>query len=580
MKSGIENPQKDESLECLRHALDKQRDYLKSYEKPCEPILYETLRTFDDLFCRDLMEPTRMVEKNDRLFRNLSTWGVNHALRRVVPRTPIGGPFRDFPSNAMTQGKADDFVFNCGVLALSERFEGWLEEGILKGELRPKPRPPGVDNVLVLRRAADSCFDEEVGQAGLRWAGALRWHEDRDVELALEKKHYQILPELEKRVRLVDGWRVTYSSSRQVDDYFSEWAKLYLRRMFSQDILDLNDSIGGRPFSRYLEILSALSARSQKHLAFAAILRARHPSAHIRNLLTTYCHRESFVESLAEYIGGDYHEVETILNSFILTGDNLDAHTQSGEMAWAPIAQGSTDMLILPTYGLDINPFLFLLKDFRYRYEADWFRVANNRERRWIGDFKTLFSHPLWRTHDRNLRLRDQGKDLTDIDFAAYNTKTNELALFQLKWQQPVGMDNRQRRSAGKNLIQESNKWIDTVCSWLEQHGVKNLVQRLGFESSCSPKINLFVLGRYNAYFSGYDGHDNRAVWSDWAHFRRVCMESKQDFSIQELVSRLRKEIELSRAGKGESSMFPIGNIAVVLEPTSVPNQNSSPSQS
>jgi hypothetical protein len=103
----------DLALERLRKALEVQRTYLSGYEKPSEPIAYETLRTLDDLFMRDLMEPERSVETFDRQFRAISAWGVNHALRRIIPKIPLSRPFRDFPSEATIQAQADDFVFNC-----------------------------------------------------------------------------------------------------------------------------------------------------------------------------------------------------------------------------------------------------------------------------------------------------------------------------------------------------------------------------------------------------------------------------------------------------------------------------------
>src|SRR5947207_2698688 len=56
----------------LRRALDAERAYLQSYERPSEPIVYETLRTLDDLFCRDLMEPQRTVSNAEHVSRSLS----------------------------------------------------------------------------------------------------------------------------------------------------------------------------------------------------------------------------------------------------------------------------------------------------------------------------------------------------------------------------------------------------------------------------------------------------------------------------------------------------------------------------
>lgn len=559
-------------LRRLQAALKNQQDYLSAYEQPSEVLTYETLRAFDDLFFRDLMEPTRAVDESDRLFRTISTWGVNQALRRIVPKPPTTKKFKDFQSRETIQAQADDFIFNCAGLELGERYEGFLREGVLAGKVRRHEHPDSGDpmDVLILRPALPSYSDEEIGMAGLRWSSALTWVNDRGQERQLERRHRKLTRDLERRVYLSDGWKPIYSSTPELNDYFLEWARLYLRRIYSQEMIAPDDVIGGRPFSRYLEVLSALSARSQRHIAYVAILRARHPEAHIRNLLTSYADRDAFICSLARYMDADREEIEAILISLILAGENLEVHTRSGDMARAPIVQASTETLILPNYGLDTNPFLFLLTDLRARYEKDWFRIANHREKRWIDEINGLFEGPRWQTHCRNLKLRSDGKIETDVDFAVMDRKTGELALFQLKWQQPIGADNRARRSAGKNLIEESNRWIQTVSSWLDRYGVEELRLRLGFEGAVG-SIHLFVLGRYHAHFTGFDNHDRRAVWSDWAHFQRMRAHRTRR-SISQLASDLRSAVAQSRSNKkGESLMLPIGELSVVLNPTSVP---------
>lgn len=212
-----------------------------------------------------------------------------------------------------------------------------------------------------------------------------------------------------------------------------------------------------------------------------------------------------------------------------------------------------------------------MLTDLRHRYEKDWFRIANNREQRWLVELAELFKGPRWALHSANLRLRHDGKDLTDIDFAAYDRKTNELGLFQLKWQHPVGIDNRGRRSAGRNLVDESNRWIATVCGWLDRYGVDELVHRLGFGGTGSPALHLFVLGRYHVHLTGFGRRDGRATWADWARFRRVRAAHPRR-SISQLRSALRIVVERSRAAKaGESTMFPLGDLSIVLNPRAVP---------
>lgn len=564
---------RDGVLVSLRRALDEQRRYLEAHERPSGAVAYETLRTLDDLFCRDLMEPTRAVDQIERRFRDLSTWGVNHALRRVIPRSPDSRPFREFPSSHINQAKADDFLFNCGALQLAEHYEGLLREGVLTGELRRYPNlERGLNHVVVLRSAVPSDSDEEIGMAGLSWASNQVWSEDRGRELELERRHRDLERHLHCRVDLVDGWRAVYSATPEIDQHFLEWGRLYLRRIFSQDLIGADDIIGGRPFSQYVEVLSALSGRSQKHIAFAAILRARYPSVHIRNLLTAHESRDVLIRSIARSQDSNEAEVREILKSLVLSGENLDAHTSGGDQTWAPIVEASDQTFLLPVYGLEINPFLFLLTELRHLYEDDWFRIANNRERRWIAEIDRLFVGSRWQTRCANLRLRDAGRDVTDIDFAVLDRKSNELALMQLKWQHPVGIDSRGRRSAGRNLVGESNRWIRSVTSWIDKHGVDELVRRLGFDTSCSPRVKLIVLGRYHAYLTGFDARDPRAIWSDWAHFRRVCVENPSH-SVSELIGTLHDSLGRAKDAKiGESRMFPIGNVAVVINPKSVPD--------
>jgi hypothetical protein len=150
----------------------------------------------------------------------------------------------------------------------------------------------------------------------------------------------------------------------------------------------------------------------------------------------------------------------------------------------APLVRTTEDSILLPIYGLDINPILFLLTDLRSRYPSDWAVMANRREGRWIQELAEQFNSPGWTFNDKNLKLKHDGKDVTDIDFAVFDRRDGALAVMQLKWQQPIGIDERQRRNAGSNLTGECNAWIERVMGWLAIYGVEELVRRLGFPSA------------------------------------------------------------------------------------------------
>jgi hypothetical protein len=168
--------------------------------------------------------------------------------------------------------------------------------------------------------------------------------------------------------------------------------------------------------------------------------------------------------------------------------------------------------------------------------------------------------------------LKHDGKVVTDIDVVILDRKTNEIALIQLKWQHPIGMDNRGRRSTGKNLLQESNRWIGAVTSWLDRYGSTALLGQIGSDEVQLAGTHLFVLARYHAHVTGYEDRDTQAVWSDWAHFRRSRTAAPRR-SISQFRTDLEYSVGRSRDRKvGESTMFPVGDLSIIFNPKSVPD--------
>lgn len=568
----------ESALGRLQKALGLQHFHLSQFAQPSELNTYETLKTLDDLYFRDLMEPSRLVTQTERTFRSYSGWGAHHALKRVLPRTLRSQPFRDRPSSMQMQAEVNDFVFQCGILEMAERYEGLLREGILTGEVRRYPMTGrhGMESVIILRSHDPSYSDEEIGLSGLRWAGEWQVEQDRPEEDTLEHRFTEIEPELFQMVRLNNDGIMLYESNPDIDNLFRDYARVYLRRIFSQDLIGTNEIIGGVPFSRYVEVLTELSAISQKRIACAAQAKAKYPEAPLRQLLTTFVPRKAMYEYIAGQLDSTSSEVEQLMSSLILNAENLHVH-QSATI-WAPLVQASEDNLIFPMHGVDLNPFTFLLANLRAHHQSDWFRLANTRERRWIEELEELFHSSSWTSQPKNLKLKDGGRVCTDIDFAVFNPNSSELGLFQLKWQQPVGVDNRERRSAGRNLLTEGNRWVSEVNQWIEKYGVPELMRRLQMKASRTPKVHLVVVGRYHSHLSGLGSKDARAVWTDWSHLRRCILEGGCDVSLAGLLLRVEKEIAESFSSKrGESHMLPVGDVALVLNPTRVPTDELEP---
>lgn len=551
----------------LDAAIDAQTGWMEGYRRGGEQMLFETLRALDNIYCRQLFVKGKL-SSDDELYRCLSSYGVNGALERLMPRALGATRFRPFRSHERLQEQADEFLFHCGTLHLAERYRSFIREGVVSANLvaHELPDGDGVFEVLELSSTSPSHSDERIGAAGLRWASEQARSANMPAETDLGLRNRAMQRELEAHLRLRQGWYVESSTSPEIDLHFMEWAKVYLARMSAQDLIGADEVIGGRPYGHYVEVLTVISALSHRRLSSASILYGRDRRLDLRNMVTGHASYDEFVAQVARSLDGERAEIEGILDAITLSPDNLDLHVKAEATVWAPIVRPARDLVMLPAYGLDLNPFLFLLNDLRGRFKGDWFALANLRERRWAAELATMFEAPRWHVDVRNLTLRDGRVDVTDLDFVAFDVRDGELTLFQLKWQQPVAGDERARRSASKNLLTECNKWIEGVHFWLGKYGVRELLVRLGFPADGpEPKVRLAVLARYSAYFTGHGERDARATWSDWANFLKARSQGGPRRLSWTLDNLQRHVAKLQRTKRFETMTLPIDNLTIAL---------------
>ena len=182
-----------------------------------------------------------------------------------------------------------------------------------------------------------------------------------------------------------------------------------------------------------------------------------------------------------------------------------------------------------------------------------------------------LFPAPRWKCVDGTL-LKRASSVVTDIDFVAYDTHTRQLALFQLKWQQPALANEKMLRSNGTNLIKTGNQWVQDVSNWLTEFGARELMQRAGFGSIVPDQFALFMVARYSAHMPGQTSTDSRASWSDWGH---LCKhrDARPNGSVLDLDQDLRSEMEKTRAELGlESIGLPLPGLALIVNPIQRPS--------
>lgn len=559
--------------EALIAALEKERAYRDAYGPASEPVAFEVARAADNLLMGDLLG-FAPKGKLDRMELAIREWGINDAFARMIPPDQGSAPFRLFPSRPENQAQVDDFLFSCGAIRLGEKMLAWLREGLVSGDYREHHDPDiGPLKVLVLTTADPSLGDEIVNRMWLRWDADGKVRAGRSREAALMAEHRKLEPQLERMCGLIRDAFPVYDEAYALLGLFEDQAAHYLERMFGRDLFGPDDVIGGFPFRDYLAAVRVLSGMQHLHLAAFRILHARHPSLDVRNLLAWPCSAEITTGLVARSLDCTVEDAALLLQPLTMSGENAARHGAIGDSVWPALIRASRNTFIHPLFGLDVNPYLFLLTNLRHDHRADWDRAANGREGRWQSEFAEVLDGSRYdQVRAKGLLLRKEGRHITDVDFAAYDRNSGDLMLVQLKWQHPFDADDKTRRSMARNLVVGGNQWIEVVTGWLTEHGAEEMVKRLGFALGASPRPRLFVLARYGAQFSGRADRDERATWTSWPHFKKAWRHTSRR-SARDLAHFIRRDAtEVKRRHKGVATTFKVGDLGVLLNPSRAPS--------
>jgi hypothetical protein len=192
------------------------------------------------------------------------------------------------------------------------------------------------------------------------------------------------------------------------------------------------------------------------------------------------------------------------------------------------------------------GPLAFGARELRRIFPQAWDGNIQLGERWFRNDLYALFLGNRYLCLEREMQLFDNNRTVTDIDAAIIDIVAGRLALFELKWQEPIGMDEKERKNRARRLRREVSKWVETILIFLRVHGEDALKAQLGVPTAFAKhirNITLFVLARHHAQFSGFRiGHASTAVAS-WRQFQRARLDlGSRDDTFLEIFARLKKE--------------------------------------
>ena len=356
----------------------------------------------------------------------------------------------------------------------------------------------------------------------------------------LNFRERKIQKQFYKKIFLGKNNFIGYDTNPEIDNFYSQ--KGYIRLVTSQLFDDFDESFefGGIPYKQFLDIVSDLMGVTLKHVD-ACVFLYQNKNVDLIDLLPTCYILEDIIDQYAIFLNIPIDNVRKIFDLLTISPDNIIFHLKSDKSFSPPFIKIGNKYVIRSIKGCLHHPVMFLHKALSEKYSADYSRGLNNREDTFRKNLYSLFEDGRIVKIDRSIRIKMKSAGIeTDIDAILFDTKTKNLALIQLKWQDKYSTDLKERNSRADNFYKKANEWVDKIEKWKELNTDKQILNALGIKGSKFNQCYIFVIGRYNTHFYGKE-MDERATWGSWYHIFDLSYKIKTDFDdpIRELKFKL-----------------------------------------
>jgi hypothetical protein len=233
---------------------------------------------------------------------------------------------------------------------------------------------------------------------------------------------------------------------------------------------------------------------------------------------------------------------------------------------------------IRPLSSLVEGPLRFGAKELRRLYPQAWDKSIRKREAWFRNDLNALFAGPKYQCLTREIQLFEGTRTLTDVDAAIIDLEARRLALFQLKWQEPIGLEEAERRSRALRLRTEALKWVTAIRELVRTRGAKDLALQLGLSEElhdAAASAHLFVVVRHHARFSGFPVLHPDCAIASWRQFQRARLEmGPRADTFGDLFSRFKAEETRPVDHRTEFAKFSVAGFDVEAEHFLVADEN------
>ena len=332
---------------------------------------------------------------------------------------------------------------------------------------------------------------------------------------------------------------IGYDAHPFLDDHFFRLAYLHISLLAGFDSFKFEVTFGGVPYIRYVLAVVYIYSLALKHEKYCDELARKHPDINPKNILTTSSEKSIFIETIGEALNmygphfkafsfSKREELEKIYRVLSVRRDNVGVLKPNG----APMPmlfEFSDTSVYLSLAGAQENPIQVLLNGLRHHFPDDYNANQQRREesvqRALEGYLQGSFGKLVFK---RNVMLRRNGQDLTDVDLSVADETSNAVLLFQIKAQDSYGSELSSRINRSLRFVKESRKWVSATQGWLSEASPADVRNRFGMNhSSDPPKVYLVVLSRHFAHFGLSEETPENVTYCTWDQFYNAIVKSE-----------------------------------------------------
>ncbi|MGY4505848.1 hypothetical protein ACVWYH_009805 [Bradyrhizobium sp. GM24.11] len=335
-----------------------------------------------------------------------------------------------------------------------------------------------------------------------------------------------------------------YDADPLLDEYYFQIAWNDLKNATGFDSFNERREFGGITYLKYTLAAAFVNSLCLKHEAFCRAMVRKNPEVRMEDILTISADRAGLIDSIRDslnIVGRNFQHYTTTTKEQakqiyeIIAVTPRNAELLDGAASALPcIIEFSQEGIVKCLFGRH-RQMEFLLVSLRRAYRPEFDSYQRLRE----GSFQTAVERLFTSSFPdlemrRNVRLRREGKDLTDIDLAVIDRQQGNLLLVQLKFQDSAASDFRIDSSRMGHFRDESLRWLEIVSEWLDATDEQSLRSTFRIPRGMRiGRIRKLVLGRHHAWSlrsAKLDDDTSFATWDQLVNTVMLMEKRQGDF--------------------------------------------------